>query len=86
MAELAGDFLTCCGEERGPRGEKTWAPVREKGVETGGEAPWGCGVRPCWEGPVLPGVGVAMVVLGAVFRGGVGRRRNAVTKESRFRG
>lgn len=62
VAELAGDFLTCCGEERGPCGEKTCAPLREKGVETGGEAARGCGVRPCWAGPALPGVGVAMAV------------------------
>lgn len=62
VAELAGDFLTCCGEDRGPCGEKTWAPLSEKGVETGGEAARACGVRPCWDGPVFPGVGVAMVV------------------------
>jgi hypothetical protein len=31
----AGDFLTCWGEERGPRGEKA-ACVRENGVETEG--------------------------------------------------
>jgi hypothetical protein len=29
----AGDFLTCCGDDRGPWGEKAaWAT--EKGVET----------------------------------------------------
>lgn len=43
--------------------------MREKGVETGGEAARGCGVRPCWEGAVLPGVGVAMVAVGAVVLG-----------------
>lgn len=67
VAELAGDFLTCTGEERGPLGEKTWPPpVREKGVETGGEAARGWGVRPCCEAVVavvLPGVGVAMAVV-----------------------
>ena len=31
----AGDFLTCWGDDRGPRGEKA-ACVREKGVETEG--------------------------------------------------
>jgi len=45
---VAGDLLNCCGDERGPFGEKTaWAA--EKGVETGGvpAAPWACeGVRP----------------------------------------
>jgi hypothetical protein len=34
---VAGDFLTCCGDDRGPCGEKT-ACVIEKGVETEGVA------------------------------------------------
>lgn len=57
----AGDFLTCCGDDRGPRGEKAaWAAL-EKGVDTGGVAPvsWD-GVRPCWETGGLLGVGVDM--------------------------
>ena len=60
---VTGDFLTCWGDERGPRGEKT-AWVTEKGVEAAGvgAAPWCCeGVLPCCESGSLPGVGVDMV-------------------------
>jgi hypothetical protein len=60
---VAGDFLNCWGEDRGPWGEK--AAVTEKGVETEGVAAapcWACeGVLPCDSG-YLPGVGVDMAV------------------------
>lgn len=53
---MAGDFLTCCGDDLGFRGEKAVCAAFEKGVETGGVAPVSCdgvapgnceGVRPC---------------------------------------
>jgi hypothetical protein len=55
--EVAGDFLTCWGDERELRGEKAaWAGF-EKGVETGGVATASCeGVRPCWEAACFMGV------------------------------
>lgn len=62
MAEVAGDFLTCWGDDLGPRGEKAaWAGL-EKGVETDGvAAATSCeGVRPCCEGACFMGVGVDM--------------------------
>lgn len=67
--DVAGDFLTCCGDDRGPRGEKAACAGLEKGVETGGVAPasWE-GVRPCCEGPCFIGVGVAMAAMGAMWR------------------
>lgn len=45
--DVAGDFFTCCGDERCPRGENAaWAGL-EKGVEMGGVAPAICdGVGP----------------------------------------
>ena len=59
---VAGDFLTCWGDDRGPLGEKA-AWVTEKGVETGGVAVAPCcaceGVLPCDKGS-FPGVGVDM--------------------------
>jgi hypothetical protein len=57
VTDVAGDFLTCWGDDLGPRGEKAaWAGL-EKGVETGGVAPANCeGVRPCWEGACFIGV------------------------------
>jgi hypothetical protein len=63
---VAGDdFLTCCGDDLGPSGEKAAWPT-EKGVETPGvgAAPCeGCdGVLPC-DSAFLPGVGVDMVVV-----------------------
>lgn len=66
VAVVAGDLFTCCGDDLGPRGEKTpCTPESENGVETGGEAAT-CGVRPCCDAAVLPGVGVAMVAGGAL--------------------
>lgn len=61
MSVEAGDFLNCCGDERGPRGENTaWAGL-EKGVDTGGVATASCeGVRPCCEATCFMAVGVAM--------------------------
>jgi hypothetical protein len=61
---VAGDdFLTCCGDDLGPSGEKAAWPT-EKGVETAGvgAAPCECcdGVLPC-DNAFLPGVGVDMV-------------------------
>lgn len=38
VVDVAGDFLNCCGEERGPRGEKAACAGFEKGVDTGGVA------------------------------------------------
>ena len=56
---VAGDFLTCCGDDRGPMGENTVCAALENGVETGGVAAASCeGVRPCWEAPGFIGVGV----------------------------
>ena len=63
---VAGDFLTCWGEERGPRGENAaWAA--ENGVETGGvAATCDCeGVLPCCEKEcfmaLAPALGVAII-------------------------
>lgn len=40
VAEFAGDFLNCCGDDLGPWGEKAaCAWETEKGVDTGGVAP-----------------------------------------------
>src|SRR5688572_7500397 len=48
---VAGDFLNCWGEERGPFGEKAVCAALENGVETGGVPAAICdGVRPCCEG------------------------------------
>lgn len=66
---VTGDFLTCCGDERGPRGEKT-AWETEKGVEAAGvgAAPWCCeGVLPCCDSGSLPGVGVDMATARADY-------------------
>lgn len=69
VVAVAGDFLTCWGEDRGPLGEKA-AWVTEKGVETGGVAVapcWACeGVLPCESG-CFPGVGVDIVAGHLVF-------------------
>ena len=64
IADVAGDFRTCCGEDLGPRGENAaWAGF-ENGVDTGGVAPASCeGVRPCWEAACFMGVGVAMAAV-----------------------
>jgi hypothetical protein len=66
---VAGDFLTCCGEERGPMGESAVCAALEKGVETGGvaAASWE-GVRPCWEAPAFMGVGVDIVAVAILSR------------------
>lgn len=63
IPDVAGDFLNCWGDERGPRGEKTaWAGF-EKGVDTGGVAAANCeGVRPCCEATCFMAVGVAMAM------------------------
>src|SRR5690349_3788694 len=65
MVAVAGDFLNCWGEDRGPWGEK--AAEIEKGVETEGVAAapcWACeGVLPCDSG-YFPGVGVDMAADG----------------------
>lgn len=69
IIDVAGDFLTCCGEDRWFRGEKA-ACAAEKGVDTGGVAPASCdgvipeGVRPCCEGACFIGVGVAISIDG----------------------
>jgi hypothetical protein len=62
VCDVAGDFLTCCGEVREPWGGEKAACVweLEKGVDTGGvgAAPV-IGVRPCCEGPWRIGVDIA---------------------------
>lgn len=88
----AGDFLTCWGEERGPRGEKAaceWAAALENGVDTGGVAPASCeGVLPCWdcwEERCLLGVGVDIVVKVSSFHWRISvqyRRQNLELKLS----
>ena len=59
VAEFAGDFLYCCGDDLGPRGENAaCACDTENGVETGGVAAgMPEGVRPwLWFGwPGRPG-------------------------------
>lgn len=66
VAVVAGDLLTCCGDERGPWGEKA-ACAAENGVETGGVAAAPCcdcaGVLPCCDSACFIGVGVAMVAV-----------------------
>lgn len=46
VVEFAGDFLNCCGDDRGPWGVSPPWPAMdaEKGVETGGVA-----AAPCWD-------------------------------------
>lgn len=68
--DVAGDFLTCCGDDLGPFGENAVCAAFEKGVETGGVGAASCegvlpciwdGVRPCCEGACFIGVGVVMI-------------------------
>lgn len=44
VIEFAGDFLNCCGDDRGPWGvSPAWPAIDvEKGVETGGVAAAPC--------------------------------------------
>ncbi len=66
VALVAGDFLTCCGDDRGPWGEKA-ACAAENGVETGGvpTAPgWDCdGVLPCCDKACFMGVEVSHICI-----------------------
>jgi len=68
---VAGDFLTCCGEDLGPRGEKA-ACAAEKGVDTGGVAAapaCDCeGVLPCWESACFMALAAVLGVAIAVAR------------------
>ena len=70
VAELAGDFLTFCGDDRGPWGEKAVCWCWENGVDTGGVA--AAGVRPCCDGASFIAVGVA-IVRGSIEQGIVGK-------------
>jgi hypothetical protein len=38
VTDVAGDFLNCCGDDRGPRGVSPVTIDVENGVETGGVA------------------------------------------------
>jgi len=58
VAVVAGDFLNCCGDDRGPGGEKA-SCVWENGVETGGVGAVSCdGVLPCCEAACFIGVAI----------------------------
>lgn len=74
VAELtvAGDFLTCCGDDLGPSGEKA-ACRFEYGVEADapGVAAAYCGVLPCCEGACFMGIGCGVVISEAM--GGIRR-------------
>lgn len=61
--KVAGDFLTCCGDDLGPRGEKATCRF-EYGVEADapGVAAAYCGVLPCWEGACFMGIDCGVAI------------------------